>query len=41
VVSAQWNEKDGQWELVVKNLETGEQFSDYATFLVDGTGILK
>ncbi len=41
VTSAQWNEKDGQWELAVKNLETGEQFSDYATFLVDGTGILK
>ncbi|KAK3906964.1 hypothetical protein C8A05DRAFT_40295 [Staphylotrichum tortipilum] len=40
VVEARWSEKDGQWELVVKNLETGEEFSDYATFLVDGTGIL-
>ncbi|KAG7292499.1 hypothetical protein NEMBOFW57_002534 [Staphylotrichum longicolle] len=40
LVSAQWNEKDGQWELVVRNLETGEDFADYATFLVDGTGIL-
>ncbi|KAK4151191.1 hypothetical protein C8A00DRAFT_17382 [Chaetomidium leptoderma] len=40
VVSAQWNEKDGQWELAVRNVETGEEFSDYATFLVDGTGIL-
>jgi hypothetical protein len=41
VVSAQWNEEDGQWELVVRTLETGEEFSDHATFLVDGTGILK
>jgi cation diffusion facilitator CzcD-associated flavoprotein CzcO len=41
VVSAQWDEKDGQWELVVRNLETGEEFGDYANFLVDGSGILK
>lgn len=41
VVSAKWNEDDGKWELVVRNLETGEEFNDYATFLVDGTGILK
>ena len=41
VISAQWNEDDGQWALVIRNLETGEEFSDYATFLVDGTGILK
>lgn len=40
VVSARWSEKDGQWELVIKNLETGEEFGDRATFLVDGTGIL-
>jgi cation diffusion facilitator CzcD-associated flavoprotein CzcO len=41
VVKAQWNEKDGQWDLVVRNLGTGEEFGDHATFLVDGTGILK
>lgn len=41
VVSAVWGEKEGRWELVVRNLETGEEFGDYATFLVDGTGILK
>jgi cation diffusion facilitator CzcD-associated flavoprotein CzcO len=41
VVSARWNEKDGQWELVIRNVETGEEFGDHATFLVDGTGILK
>jgi len=41
VVKAEWSEKEGQWGLVVRNLETGEEFADYATFLVDGTGILK
>ncbi|KXX78167.1 putative sterigmatocystin biosynthesis monooxygenase stcW [Madurella mycetomatis] len=40
VVSARWNEKGGLWELVVRNLETGEEFGDYATFLVNGAGIL-
>ncbi|KAK3301009.1 uncharacterized protein B0H64DRAFT_414697 [Chaetomium fimeti] len=40
VVRAEWDEKDGQWELTVRNLETGEEFGDHATFLVDGTGIL-
>ncbi|KAK4105331.1 FAD/NAD(P)-binding domain-containing protein [Parathielavia hyrcaniae] len=40
VVSAQWDEKDGRWELVVRDLETGEEFGDYATFLVNGTGFL-
>lgn len=41
VTAAKWNETDGQWELVVRNLETGEDFNDYATFLVNGSGILK
>ncbi|GAB1310989.1 Sterigmatocystin biosynthesis monooxygenase stcW [Madurella fahalii] len=40
VVSAEWNEKGGQWELVVRDLKTGEEFSDYATFLINGAGIL-
>ncbi|KAK4170201.1 hypothetical protein QBC43DRAFT_1770 [Cladorrhinum sp. PSN259] len=40
VVSAHWNETGGQWELRVRNLETGQEVSDYATYLVDGTGIL-
>jgi cation diffusion facilitator CzcD-associated flavoprotein CzcO len=41
VVSAQWNEEDGQWQLTIRDLETGDEFSDYANFLVNGTGILK
>ncbi|KAL2022759.1 hypothetical protein VTK56DRAFT_4575 [Thermocarpiscus australiensis] len=40
VVLARWSENDGQWELVARNLVTGEEFKDSATFLVDGTGIL-
>jgi cation diffusion facilitator CzcD-associated flavoprotein CzcO len=41
VVSARWNEKDGIWDLTVRNSETGEEFGDHANFLLDGTGILK
>lgn len=41
VVSARWNEEGGRWELVVQNLETGEEFNDHADFLVNGSGILK
>ncbi|KAK3372473.1 hypothetical protein B0H63DRAFT_484966 [Podospora didyma] len=40
VISAQWNEIDGGWGLVVRNLQTGNDFADYAHFLIDGTGIL-
>ncbi|KAH6650113.1 hypothetical protein F5144DRAFT_597601 [Chaetomium tenue] len=40
VVRAEWDEQGGQWELTVRNLETGEEFGDHATFLVDGSGIL-
>lgn len=41
IVSAVWNEKAGQWNLVVRDLETGVEFTDYANFLVDATGVLK
>ncbi|VBB72603.1 Putative sterigmatocystin biosynthesis monooxygenase [Podospora comata] len=40
VVSAVWNEGDGQWELRIRNLENGQEFEDYATFLLNGSGIL-
>lgn len=40
VTAANWNEKAGHWELTIRNLESGEEFRDYATFLVDGSGIL-
>jgi len=41
VHSAWWDERRGHWELVVRDLQTGEEFGDIANFLVDGTGILK
>lgn len=41
IVSARWNERDGRWALKVENLQTGEEFGDYADFLIDGSGILK
>ncbi|KAB5580483.1 hypothetical protein GE09DRAFT_1212933 [Coniochaeta sp. 2T2.1] len=40
VSSASWNEEKGIWHITVRNEETDEEFDDYATFLVDGTGIL-
>ncbi|CAK7202767.1 hypothetical protein SEUCBS139899_005494 [Sporothrix eucalyptigena] len=40
VISAHWNEAQGRWLLVVAHLRTGEQFSDYADFLIDASGIL-
>ncbi|KAL2161432.1 hypothetical protein VTH06DRAFT_7993 [Thermothelomyces fergusii] len=40
VVRARWDEGDGRWELVVRNLESGEEFSDHADFLINGSGIL-
>ncbi|KAH8910728.1 FAD/NAD(P)-binding domain-containing protein [Coniochaeta sp. PMI_546] len=40
VSSARWNEDRGIWNITVRNEKTNEEFDDYATFLVDGTGIL-
>ncbi|KAK0731824.1 hypothetical protein B0H67DRAFT_477287 [Lasiosphaeris hirsuta] len=40
ITAARWNEKEGLWQLSVRNLKTGHEFNDYANFLVDGTGIL-
>ncbi|CAK7228412.1 hypothetical protein SBRCBS47491_006896 [Sporothrix bragantina] len=40
VLGAHWDEAQGCWLLSVANLRTGEQFSDYANFLIDASGIL-
>ncbi len=41
VTSAIWNEEKGVWDLKIRNLETGQEFADYANFLLNGSGILK
>lgn len=41
IVGARWNESKGIWEVKVVNLKTGEEFDDYANFLLDASGILK
>jgi len=41
IVSASWSELEGLWRLVVRDLEMDEEFTDYAHFLVDGSGVLK
>lgn len=40
VCSARWDEEKGVWNMTVRNEKTDEEFDDYATFLLDGTGIL-
>ncbi|KAI0154842.1 hypothetical protein GGR57DRAFT_502038 [Xylariaceae sp. FL1272] len=40
VVGAWWDESQGLWDLKVQNLETGEEFKDYAHILIDASGIL-
>ncbi|EON96822.1 putative phenylacetone monooxygenase protein [Phaeoacremonium minimum UCRPA7] len=40
IVGARWNESKGIWEVKVVNLKTGEEFDDYANFLLDASGIL-
>jgi cation diffusion facilitator CzcD-associated flavoprotein CzcO len=40
VSSSRWNEHKGIWNITVRNEKTNEEFDDYATFLLDGTGIL-
>ena len=41
VVGATWDDKDGVWQVLVKDLVSGETFSDTAEVLVNGTGVLK
>ncbi|KAH8675791.1 hypothetical protein BX600DRAFT_432344 [Xylariales sp. PMI_506] len=40
VVGARWDEVRGLWNLDIKNLVTGEDFSDSANFIIDGSGVL-
>jgi cation diffusion facilitator CzcD-associated flavoprotein CzcO len=40
VSSARWSEEKGVWNLKVRNEKADDEFDDYATFLLDGTGIL-
>ena len=41
VVGATWDDKNGVWQVLVKNLVSGETFCDTAEVLVNGTGVLK
>ncbi|KAI5923316.1 hypothetical protein F4810DRAFT_669760 [Camillea tinctor] len=40
VTGAWWDESRGLWNLKVTNLETNEEFSDHANFIIDASGIL-
>lgn len=41
IVGAEWNEKDGLWEVEVKDLLCGSTFIDKAEVLINGGGVLK
>ena len=41
VVGAKWDDTKGIWSVEVRNLVTGELFSDWCHFMITGTGILK
>lgn len=40
ITHAEWNETKGQWVLQVKNLETGEEFTDEAEYFINAGGVL-
>lgn len=41
VEHAEWNEDEGQWHVLVRDLATNTVINDVAHFLLDGSGILK
>jgi cation diffusion facilitator CzcD-associated flavoprotein CzcO len=41
VVGATWDESLGIWQLKVTNEDSGEVFSDWSHFIINGTGFLK
>lgn len=41
VTGASWNDKEGQWEVSVTDLQTGATFIDSAEVLINNAGVLK
>lgn len=41
VTAASWNERDGVWEVTVRDLQSGVIFTDTAEILVNNAGVLK
>ena len=41
VLSAQWDEEDGVWNVTIKDLTTGKTFVDTAEVLINNSGPLK
>lgn len=40
VMQLSWDEETAQWEITLKNLETGREFKDHADYVIDGTPII-
>lgn len=41
IQAAEWNDESAVWNLKIKNLVTGEIFSDQAEIFINGGGVLK
>lgn len=41
IVGAEWDEEGGVWNVKIKNLITGTEFTDTAEIFINGGGILK
>lgn len=41
VVGAHWDQDAGKWNVLVKNTQTGDEFTDTCDVLLNGSGVLK
>lgn len=41
VIGASWDDAEGVWHVRVKNLTTGDEFTDTAEIFVNNEGLLK
>ena len=41
IIAASWDDKNGVWEVTVKDLKTGVTFVDTAEVLINNSGVLK
>lgn len=40
IVKCEWHDEAGQWDVTIRNLESGEEFMDRCHLLINGNGVL-
>ncbi|KAK5077996.1 hypothetical protein LTR64_003600 [Lithohypha guttulata] len=40
IVKCEWHDEAGQWDVTIRNLESGEEFMDKCHLLINGNGVL-